>query len=151
MMQFTFSTPPPNHVQMPLVHSRQCCSAQPATGVKPKKQRYKSEGAVKWQWCQKGIKQELLGLAYSAVHVHILDAVELTIGEWTLSSVLALLFLKHSELRDLSCRKKGFPYASMNVFKTGNHVILNLTPIFKWYDTGIPLTYMMHAFPTFVA
>lgn len=67
-MQFTFSTPPLNRVQMSLVHSRQCCSAQPATGVKPKKQRYKSEGGVKQQWCQKGIKQGLPGLAYSAVH-----------------------------------------------------------------------------------
>jgi len=67
-MQFTLNTPPPNRVQMPLVHSWQCCSVQPATGVKPKKQWYKSEGGVKWQWCQKEIKQGLPGLAYSAVH-----------------------------------------------------------------------------------
>jgi len=66
---------------MPLVHSWLCCSSQPATVVKPKQQRHKSEGGVKWQQCQKGIKQGLPGLAYPAVHLHILDAVDLTLGE----------------------------------------------------------------------
>jgi hypothetical protein len=92
---------------MPCIHTRKCCSAQPAKNKKKKKQKHKSEGGVKWQWHQKGIKQGLPGIAYPAVHLHILDAAEPTLGEWTLSSVLALLFLKYSEHRDLSCRKKA--------------------------------------------
>lgn len=105
-MKFTFSTPPPNLVQMPSVHSWQWCSAQLDTGVKPKMQRHKLKGGIKWQCCQKGVKQGLPGLAQSAVYWDIFYAVELTLGFWILSSVLALFF-KYIKLRDLSCRKKA--------------------------------------------